>query len=118
MRGHEEATQALTGRHDEATQALTRRHEELAQAHAALEQELQEHAAALESTRQALAEERAESGRLRNRLSQVQEARQRADPAGARPAPRTPSPRPSRRGIVAGRGRGAPHSRPRRDAAL
>ena len=55
VRGHEEATQALTGRHDETTQALTRRHEELAQAHAALEQDLQEHAAALESTQQALA---------------------------------------------------------------
>jgi hypothetical protein len=86
VRGHEEATQTLTGRHDEATQALTRRHEELAQAHAALEEELQEHAAALESTQQALAEERAESGRLRNRLSQVQEARQRASPAGAQTA--------------------------------
>lgn len=96
VREHEEATHALTGRHDEATQALTRRHEELAQAHAALEQELQEHAAALESTQQALAEERAESGRLRNRLSQVQEARQRTAPPGV-PSATDAEPKSARR---------------------
>ncbi len=96
VRQHDEATQALTGRHDEATQALTRRHAELAQAQAALEQELQEHAAALQATRQALAEERAESGRLRNRLSQMQEARQRTAPPGA-PGPADAEPRVSRR---------------------
>jgi hypothetical protein len=106
VRGHEEATQALTGRHDETTQALARRHEELAQAHAALEQDLQEHAAALESTQQALAAERAESGRLRNRLSQVQEVRQRATPPGApsaADAETTPSRRASSRAAAAQR---------------
>ena len=103
---HEEATQALTARHDEATQALTSRHEELAQAHAALEQELQEHAAALEATRQALVEERAESGRLRNRLSQVQEARRRATPPvapSAADAEPTASRRASSRAVAAER---------------
>ena len=96
VRRHEEATQALTGRHDEATQAFTRRHEDLAQAHAALEEELQDQGAALESTREALAEERAESGRLRNRLSQVQEARQRATLPAA-PGSADAEPRVSRR---------------------
>jgi hypothetical protein len=94
VRGHEEATQALTGRHDDAAQAQRRRHEELAQAHAALQQELKEQAAALESTREALAEERAESGRLRNRLAQIQEARQQRGAAAPVPA-RAADPRPA-----------------------
>ena len=103
VREHEDATQVLTGRHDETTQALTHRHEQLTQAHAALQQELDESAGALEATREALAEERAESGRLRNRLSQAQEARQQragVPPAPARPAPAAAEtePRPSRRG--------------------
>ena len=84
---HDEATQTLTGRHDEATQAITRRHNELVQSHTTVQQELQEQAAALESTRQALAEERAESGRLRNRLSQLQEARQQEARQRATPPP-------------------------------
>jgi hypothetical protein len=94
---HEEATRALTGRHDEATQALARRHEELSQAHALLQQELRAHAEALESAREALAEERAESGRLRLRLNQAQEARQQragAAPAAARPAAASGEPEP------------------------
>ena len=94
VRRHEETTQALTGRHDEATQALTRRHEDLARTHAALQQELEEHASALESTREALAEERAESGRLRNRLAQAQEARQQRGAPAPGPA-RAATPRPS-----------------------
>jgi hypothetical protein len=96
VRRHEEATQALTGRHEEATQALTGRHDELAQAHAALQQELQEQAAALEAGREALGEERAESGRLRNRLAQVQEARQQRGAAAPAPPPaRAAEPRPA-----------------------
>jgi hypothetical protein len=83
-RRHQEATEVLTRHHDEATQALSGDHEQVTQAHASLQAELQENAAALESTREALATERAEAGRLRNRLAQLQEARQPdATPAAA-----------------------------------
>jgi hypothetical protein len=87
--------EALTRQHEEATRDLTSRHEEATQ-------KLTEHAEALESTRQALAEERAESGRLRNRLTQAQEARQQrtgAPPAAVRPEPAAAAsePRASRR---------------------
>jgi hypothetical protein len=95
QRQHEEATQELTRRHARETQALSRRHDEVTQAHAAVQDELHRQAGALESTREALAAERAEAGRLRNRLTQAQETRQRgATPAGAPPAaaaaPRVP----------------------------
>jgi hypothetical protein len=87
QRRHEADTEALTRRHEEATQALAGDHEEVTQAHAALQEELRQHAEALELTREALAAERAEAGRLRNRLAQAQEARQRGGTApGARTA--------------------------------
>ena len=83
-RRHEEAARALTQRHQEATQALSGDHDQITQAYAALQAELEENTAALESTREALTTERAEAGRLRNRLAQLQEARQRgATPAAA-----------------------------------
>ncbi|MFL5863050.1 MAG: hypothetical protein ACJ780_20125 [Solirubrobacteraceae bacterium] len=92
VRQHEESTQALTGRHDETAEALKRRQQELTQSNVALRDELHQHAGALESARQALAEERAETGRLRNRLAQAQEARQRsAAPSAAAPAAERPS---------------------------
>ena len=91
QRRHEEATQELTRRHTQETEDLSRRHDDVTQAHAALQDELQQHTGALDSTREALAAERAESGRLRNRLAQAQEARQRpgAVATGAR-RPRRP----------------------------
>jgi hypothetical protein len=64
-------------------ESLTRRHQETVDAAAAARSELHEHAGALESAREALARERAESGRLRNRLSSVQEARSRPEPLSA-----------------------------------
>jgi hypothetical protein len=77
QRRHEDETASLARRHEQATQVSTREHEQLTQAHAALQDELQQHAGALESTQEALATERAEAGRLRNRLTQSQEARER-----------------------------------------
>jgi hypothetical protein len=99
QRQHEAATQELAGRHAQETQELSRRHDEVTQAHAALQDERHQHTGALESTREALAAERAESTRLRNRLTQAQEARQRgAVPTGASAAPAAPAgePRASR----------------------
>jgi hypothetical protein len=100
QRRHEEATQELTRRHTQETEDLSRRHDDVTQAQAALQDELQQHTGALESTREALAAERAESGRLRNRLTQAQETRQRpgAVPTGAPAAPAAPpgEPRVSR----------------------
>ncbi len=101
QRRHENDTADLTRRHDMAHQALSLEHEQLTRAHATLQDQLQEHSGALESTREALAAERAESGRLRNRLNQVQETRQRpgslADAPGATGA-----------GAAAGAGAGEP----------
>jgi hypothetical protein len=77
QRRHEAETQALTRRHEQATEALTSDHSQLTQAHAALQDQLREQAEALNVTREALAAERAETGRLRNRLSQLQETRER-----------------------------------------
>jgi hypothetical protein len=74
QRGHEADTEALTRRHEDATQASARDYQQLTEAHAALEDELRRQTEALESTREALAAERAESGRLRNRFAQLQEA--------------------------------------------
>ena len=95
QRRHEEATQELTRRHAQETQALSRRHDEVTQAHAGLQDELREHAGALESAREALAAERAEAGRLRNRLAQAQEKRG-SSPPGA-PSAAAAEPRVSRR---------------------
>jgi hypothetical protein len=73
QRGHQADTEALSRRHEDATQAFSREHEQLTEAHGALEDELRRQTEALESTREALAAERAESGRLRNRFAQLQE---------------------------------------------
>jgi uncharacterized protein YukE len=73
QRGHQADTEALSRRHEDATQAFSREHEQLTQAHGDLEDELRRQTEALESTREALAAERAESGRLRNRFAQLQE---------------------------------------------
>jgi hypothetical protein len=90
QRRHEADTQALTHRHEEATQALTHDHEQLSEAHATLQAELRQRAETLDVTREALAAERAETGRLHNRLSQLQESRER----GGTPPPPRPPPRP------------------------
>ena len=91
QRGHEADTEALTRRHEDATQVFSREHEQLTVAHGALEDELRQQTEALESTREALAAERAESGRLRNRFAQLQEAgRRSATPAGGQDAPGEP----------------------------
>ncbi len=83
-RRHETDTEALTRRHEDATQTLTRDHEQVTEAHTALQDDLQQQAGDLESAREALAAERAETGRLRNRLAQLQENRQGAGaPAAA-----------------------------------
>lgn len=95
-RQHDEASQELSRRHEQATQGLTRQHDEVAQAHAALRQELAQTAAALQSAREALAAERAETGRLRNRLGQAREIAQ-----GSSPSPSGPEPRGSRRAVRA-----------------
>ncbi len=67
QRRHQADTEALTRRHDETAQTLAHDHDQVTEAHAALQDELHEQAGALESTREALATERAEAGRLRNR---------------------------------------------------
>ena len=110
QRRHEADTEALTRRHDEATQASARDHEQVTEAHAALQDELRQQTEALESTREALAAERAESGRLRNRFAQLQEAG-----PGTGSAATAPSPRPTRAACRAGqrRARAASHDRPR-----
>jgi hypothetical protein len=95
QRQHEEVTDELTRRHTKETQDLSSRHDEVTQAHAALQDAHHEHSGALESTREALAAERAESARLRTRLTQAQEARQRgAVPTGAPAAPAAPAGEP------------------------
>jgi hypothetical protein len=86
QRRHQADTQTLTRRHEEAAQALGRDHEQVTQAHAAVQDELHEQAGALESTREALAAERAEAGRLRNRLAQLQQSREQVRPAAPAPA--------------------------------
>jgi hypothetical protein len=95
QRQHEEATEELTRRHTKETQDLSSRHDEVTQAHAALQDAHHQDSGALESTREALAAERAESARLRTRLTQAQEARQRgAGPTGAPAAPAAPAGEP------------------------
>jgi hypothetical protein len=102
-------------RHDEVARDAGRRHDELAGQHeqttellAAAQAELQELNEALESGRQALTEERAESGRLRSRVASLHEAASRSistsgdadapdrpqtsGPARAPTASRTPDP--------------------------
>src|SRR6202012_5837699 len=96
-RGHQADTEALTRSHDDATQAISREHEQLTEAHTALEAELRQQTEALEATREALAAERAESGRLRNRFAQLQEAGRRGGPGGAAAASAPSEPRVSRR---------------------
>jgi hypothetical protein len=99
QRRHEADAQALTRRHEEATQALTHDHAQLTEAHATLQAELRQQAETLEVTREALAAERAETGRLHNRLSKLQESRERGGPppgprppgTGGNPGPRAPS---------------------------
>jgi hypothetical protein len=86
-RRHESDAQTLTHRHEEAAQALGREHDEVTQAHAAAQDELREQAETLATTREALAAERAERGRLHNRLTQLQQARDQAGSATAKPAP-------------------------------
>ncbi|HEX3690633.1 MAG TPA: hypothetical protein VHV28_13105 [Solirubrobacteraceae bacterium] len=76
-RRHEADTAELSRRHEEATQALARDHGQVAQAHAALQDELRQKTETLAVTHEALATERAETGRLHNRLSQIQDDRQR-----------------------------------------
>lgn len=83
QRRHQSDTEALTRRHDETAQTLAHDHEQVTEAHAALQDELHEQAGALESTREALAAERAEAGRLRNRLAQLQQSREPGRPAAA-----------------------------------
>ncbi|HXD64426.1 MAG TPA: hypothetical protein VNV17_07415 [Solirubrobacteraceae bacterium] len=83
QRRHQADTEALTRRHDETAQTLAHDHEQVTEAHAALQDELHEQAGALESTREALAAERAEAGRLRNRLAQLQQSREPGRPAAA-----------------------------------
>jgi hypothetical protein len=98
-RRHQSDAQTLTRRHEEATQALGLEHDEVTQAHAAVQDELREQAETLAATREALAAERAERGRLHNRLTQLQQARDQAGSATAKPAPPTgpAEPRVSRR---------------------
>jgi hypothetical protein len=87
-RRHETEIQALTRRHEQTAQALTNDHEQLTDAHAALQDELRQQAQTLDLTREALAAERAETGRLHNRLSQLQQSRERGDaPPGGAGAP-------------------------------
>lgn len=83
QRRHQADTEALTRRHDETAQTLAHDHDQVTEAHAALQDELHEQAGALESTREALAAERAEAGRLRNRLAQLQQSREPGRPAAA-----------------------------------
>ena len=102
QREHQAQTQALTSRHDDATQALAADHAQLTEAHAALQDELRQQAEALERTREALAAERAETGRLHNRFTQLQKAREqrggipasgatpRSAPGGAAPGAAEP----------------------------
>jgi hypothetical protein len=92
QRGHQADTEALSRRHEDATQAFSREHEQLTEAHGALEDELRRQTEALESTREALAAERAESGRLRNRFAQLQETGRHGGSAetGADGAPAEP----------------------------
>jgi murein DD-endopeptidase MepM/ murein hydrolase activator NlpD len=90
QREHEAQTQALSRRHDDATQALAADHAQLTEAHAALQDELRQQTEALEMTREALAAERAETGRLHNRFTQLQKAReQRGEIPASGPAPRS-----------------------------
>jgi hypothetical protein len=98
-RRHRSDAEALTRGHEEATQALGRKHNEVAQAHIALQDELRQQSETLAAAREALATERAETGRLRNRLAQLQQARDQAGPAVAKPtaAAGAAEPRPSRR---------------------
>jgi hypothetical protein len=91
QRRHQADTEALTRRHNEAAQSLARDHDQATQAHAAAQDELHQQAGALESTREALSAERAEAGRLRNRLAQLQQSREQTrsptpGPAEAAPA--------------------------------
>ena len=88
QRRHESETQALTRRHEEATQAITGDHAALTEAHATLQDQLRQQTETLELTREALAAERAETGRLHNRLSKLQESldRSAAAPRTAPPA--------------------------------
>jgi hypothetical protein len=97
QRRHQADTEALTRRHEDAAQALTRDQEQVTQAHAAAQDELHEQAGALESTREALATERAEAGRLRNRLAQLQQSREHAGSAAPAPAAATPAESRARR---------------------
>lgn len=75
-RRHEEALQALSREHQDATKALAGDHEQVTQAHALLQDELRQKTETLDATREALAAERAETGRLHNRFTQLQKARQ------------------------------------------
>jgi hypothetical protein len=93
-RRHQADAQTLTRRHEEAAQALGREHDEVSQAHTALQDEVRQQAETLAAAREALAAERAETGRLHNRLAQLQQARDQAGSAVAKPAPPTGSPEP------------------------
>ena len=110
-------------------QTLAHEHDQVTEAHAALQDELHEQAGALESTREALAAERAEAGRLRNRLAQLQQSREPGRPAaaaagaaaGAAAAAVGDEPRARRRASIALRGLVPrdcfPAGRPDRDPA-
>jgi hypothetical protein len=112
QRGHEADTEALTRRHEDATQASAREHQQLTEAHGALQDELRQQTEALEVTREALAAERAESGRLRNRFAQLQEAGPRTGSAatGTDPAPGEGG--VSRRGAARSSGQSRPTPEP------
>jgi hypothetical protein len=89
QRQHKADVDALTQRHEEATRALAVDHQQVNQAHAALEAQLRQQADALEMTREALAAERAETGRLHNRLAQLQEIQRHG---AGRPSARAAAP--------------------------
>jgi hypothetical protein len=103
LRAAQERHETLTREREREAREAQRRHEELVrerdettQAHQAVRLELHERAGALESAREALAQERAEAGRLRNRLagaqsSRADETRARSDrPAGTADRAREP----------------------------
>jgi hypothetical protein len=98
QRRHQADTEALTRRHEETAQSLTHDNDQVTQAHAAVQDELHEQTGALESTREALAAERAEAGRLRNRLAQLQQSREQA----RSPAPETADAAPAEPGARRG----------------
>jgi hypothetical protein len=110
LRAARERHETLTGEREREAREAQRRHEELirehdetAQAHQAVRMELHERSGALESAREALAQERAEAGRLRNRLANAKSSRpDEARPRTDRPASTPDRPREPRRTVRIG----------------